>query len=139
MIPDECTIRVDSRPHPGVSAELVGKALEEAIERARDRDPEARYEMVLADRKDSYLIDRDHPLVRTLAEAHEIVIGEKPSYSAGSWLADTASFGKLIPTVIFGPGREPVYMPNEWLDTRDIECAARVYALTSALLLAPDD
>ena len=43
-----------------------------------------------------------------------------------------------MPTVIFGPGREPVYTPNEWLETADIEQATRVYAATAAMLLAPD-
>jgi acetylornithine deacetylase/succinyl-diaminopimelate desuccinylase-like protein len=94
--------------------------------------------MVLADRKDSYLIDRDEPLVRALAEACVAVTGSEPAYSAGSWLADTASFGRLVPTVIYGPGREPVYTPNEWLETEDIERATRVYAATAALLLRPD-
>jgi hypothetical protein len=40
--------------------------------------------------------------------------------------------------VIFGPGREPVYMPNEWLATDDVAVAARVYAATAAILLAAD-
>jgi len=138
MIPDECTIRIDSRPHPGIGADAVREALEGAMARAEARDPEARYEMVLADRKDSYLIDRDHELVRALAAACETVSGVPPAYGAGSWLADTASFGRLVPTVIYGPGREPVYTPNEWLETADIEQATRVYAATAARLLAAD-
>jgi acetylornithine deacetylase/succinyl-diaminopimelate desuccinylase-like protein len=40
--------------------------------------------------------------------------------------------------VIYGPGREPVYTPNEWLETEDIERATRVYAGAAALLLRPD-
>jgi acetylornithine deacetylase/succinyl-diaminopimelate desuccinylase-like protein len=138
MIPDECTIRVDSRPHPGVEAETVRDVLEGAIERAKARDPEARYEVVLADRKNSQLIAREHPLVRALAQAYRTITGDEPRYGGGSWLADTASFGHLVPTVIFGPGREPVYMPNEWLDVADIHTAARVNAATAALLLARD-
>ena len=47
--------------------------------------------------------------------------------------------GTWFPTVIFGPGREPVYMPNEWLAIEDIEIAAQVYAATAAILLAPDE
>jgi acetylornithine deacetylase/succinyl-diaminopimelate desuccinylase-like protein len=137
MIPDECTIRVDSRPHPGIEPGLVEAQLCAAIDRATARDPEARYRLELADRKDAYLIDRDHPLVQALAEAYSAVIGGEPAYRAGSWLADTASFGRLVPTVIFGPGREPVYTPNEWLEVRHIERATEVYAATAALLLAP--
>jgi acetylornithine deacetylase len=138
MIPDECTIRVDSRPQPGVGIEEVRALIEAAVERARARDPEARYEVVLADQKSSHLIERDHPLTAALHRGFRAVTGREPSYGGGSWLADTASFGRSVPTVIFGPGREPVYMPNEWLATEDIEVAARVYAATAAIMLAPN-
>ena len=139
MIPDECTIRVDSRPQPGVQIDEVRQLIEGAVQRAQDREPEARYDIVLADEKSSHLIEREHPLTVALAEAIESVTGSAAAYGGGSWLADTASFGNLVPTVIFGPGREPVYMPNEWLATEDIEIAAQVYAATAAVLLAPDE
>ena len=139
MIPDECTILVDSRPHPGIEPERVEAVLREAMERAQARDPEARYELELVDRKAPHLIERDHPLVLALAEAYRTVTGEEPAYGGGSWLADTASTGHLVPTVIFGPGREPVYTPNEWLAVEDIHVAARVNTATAALLLARDD
>lgn len=138
MIPDECTIRVDSRPQPGVPVSEVRALIEGAVQRAAATDPEARYAVVLADEKASHLIDRDHPLAVSLAAGYRAVTGNEPRYGAGSWLADTASFGKLVPTVIFGPGREPVYMPNEWLAIEDIRLAARVYAATAAILLARD-
>jgi acetylornithine deacetylase/succinyl-diaminopimelate desuccinylase-like protein len=84
------------------------------------------------------LIDRDHELVRALADACGAVVGAEPAYGGGSWLADTASTGHLVPTVIFGPGHEPVYMPNEWLAVEDVHVAATVNAVTIAALLAPD-
>jgi acetylornithine deacetylase len=135
MIPDETTIRVDSRPHPGLGEEAVRPALEECIERVAARYPDTRYEMVLADRKDSYLIEREHPLVRALHASFEELEGREPRYAAGSWLADTASTGKLVPTVIFGPGHDPVYTPNEYLEIADIERAARINTLTTVRLL----
>jgi acetylornithine deacetylase/succinyl-diaminopimelate desuccinylase-like protein len=138
MIPDACTIRVDSRPQPGLGAEEVRALIDGAVDRARARDPEARYEVVLADEKRAHLIEREDPLTRALAHAFEAVTKRPPAYGGGSWLADTASFGHLVPTVIFGPGREPVYMPNEWLATEDIEIAAKVYAAAAGILLAPD-
>jgi acetylornithine deacetylase/succinyl-diaminopimelate desuccinylase-like protein len=137
MIPDECTIRVDSRPQPGVEEE-VRELIAGAVERARAADTEAQYEVVLADSKSPHLIERDHELTTALAAGFRAVTGTEPRYGGGSWLADTASFGQLVPTVIFGPGHEPVYMPNEWLATEDIEVAARVYAATAAILLATD-
>jgi acetylornithine deacetylase/succinyl-diaminopimelate desuccinylase-like protein len=135
MIPDECTLRVDSRPHPGMDAEPVRAVLQELVDRVAALHPDTRYEMVLADRKDSYLIDRGHPLVRALHDAFVEHEGAPPKYAAGSWLADTASFGGLIPTVIFGPGHDPVYTPNEWLAVEDIERAAQITTLTSLRLL----
>jgi len=135
MIPDECTIRVDSRPHPGMGEEPVRTALQERIDVVAARFPDTRYEMVLADRKDSYLIERDHPLVEAVDAACHEVLGRPPRYSAGSWLADTASFGNLVPTVIFGPGHDPVYTPNESLAVGDIERAAEIYTLTTVRLL----
>jgi acetylornithine deacetylase/succinyl-diaminopimelate desuccinylase-like protein len=138
MIPDECTIRIDSRPQPTIDEEEVEALIRDAIERAVARDPEAKYELVLADRKRPHLIERDHPLTVALAQAYRSVVGEEPEYGGGSWLADTASTGHHCPTVIFGPGREPVYMPNEWLDVADIHTATRVNAATAAILLAPD-
>lgn len=138
MIPDECTIRVDSRPQPGVEEAEVEALIQGAVERAMARDPEARYEVVLADRKRPHLIERDHELTIALDQAYRSVTGESPGYGAGSWLADTASTGHHCPTVIFGPGREPVYMPNEWLDVADIETAAKVTTAMAAILLAPE-
>ena len=76
---------------------------------------------------------------RRAGGGHSICDRKAATYGGGSWLADTASFGNLVPTVIFGPGREPVYMPNEWLATEDIEIAAQVYAATAAILLASDE
>ena len=135
MIPDQCTIRVDSRPHPGLDETPVREALQAAIDKVAAEHPDTHYEMVLADRKDSYLIDREHPLVQALDASVRDVTGEEPRYAAGSWLADTASFGKLVPTVIFGPGHDPVYTPNESLAITDIERAADVYTIATVRML----
>jgi acetylornithine deacetylase len=136
MIPDETTIRVDSRPHPGIDADQVRAYLQAVVDRVQRQVRDARFEMVLADRKDAYLIERDHVLVKTLDRAYHAVTGKPPRYGAGSWLADTASFGRLVPTVIFGPGHDPIYTPNESLEIRDIELAARVNTVMAAHLLA---
>jgi acetylornithine deacetylase/succinyl-diaminopimelate desuccinylase-like protein len=135
MIPDACTIRVDSRPHPGLDETEVREALQAAIDKIAAQQPDTRYEMVLADRKNSYLIEREHPLVQALDASVRDVTGEDPRYAAGSWLADTASFGELVPTVIFGPGHDPIYTPNESLAVSDIERAAEIYTVATVRLL----
>jgi acetylornithine deacetylase/succinyl-diaminopimelate desuccinylase-like protein len=132
MIPDRCTIRVDTRPQPGVPIEEVKAIINGALERAKARDPQIVLEMVDADVKDSFMVDPQAPVVVALKSAWEAVMGKPVTFRGGSWLGDTASFGSLCETVIFGPGGEPVYQPNESLALTDIEAATRIYALTAA-------
>ena len=40
-------------------------------------------------------------------------------------------------TVIFGPGGEPVYMPDESMEIADIERAAQINALTAIQAIVP--
>jgi len=135
MIPDRCTIRVDTRPQPGVRIEEVKAIINGALERAKARDPQIVLEMVDADVKDSFMVDPQAPVVVALKSAWEAVMGKPVTFRGGSWLGDTASFGSLCETVIFGPGGEPVYQPNESLALTDIEAATRIYALTAAKIL----
>lgn len=138
MIPDECVIRIDSRPHPGVKSELVREVIEKAISRVKARNEDFRYDLVLADEKSAHLIDQEAPIVRYIRRAAEIVQGGPHEVVGMSWLGDTASFGAQVPTVIFGPGREPVYMANEYLEVGDIHNAASVYALTAAFAMTKE-
>ena len=135
MIPDRCTIRVDTRPQPGVPLEEVEALIQGAIERAKERDPEIRVELEVADRKNSFTVPTGAPVVRCLADAWETVMGRPPVFVGGSWLGDTASFGDLCETVIFGPGGEPVYQPDESLSLSDIEIATKINALAALNLL----
>ncbi len=138
MIPDECVIRVDCRPQPGVSVETVRAEIDRCLDNARERDSRFQAKVVLADVKDPYLADPESPVVQTMVEAVRQVRGMEPELMAAGWLGDTASFGSNVPTVIFGPGGEPVYCPNENLSVSDIEEATRVYAVFAALALAND-
>jgi acetylornithine deacetylase len=136
MIPDRCTIRVDTRPQPGVPLEEVKALLEGAIDKAKASDPDIRVELIVADIKNSFMVPTDSRVVTCLREAWETVMGRPAKFLGGSWLADTASVGHLCETVIFGPGGDPVYQPDESLALSDMEAATRIYALTALKLLA---
>jgi acetylornithine deacetylase/succinyl-diaminopimelate desuccinylase-like protein len=136
MIPDRCTIRVDTRPQPGVPLEEVRAVIEGAIEKAKARDPQIRVEIKVADVKNWFMVPTSSKVVTCLREAWETVMGRPAKLCGGSWLADTASVGHLCETVIFGPGGEPVYQPNESLAVSDMEAATRINALTALKLLA---
>jgi acetylornithine deacetylase/succinyl-diaminopimelate desuccinylase-like protein len=136
MIPDECVIRVDCRPQPGVSIEQVREEVDRCLERAAAADPRLRAEVVLADVKNGYLADPEDEVVRLMRSAVREVRGEEPALRVENWLGDTASFGDKVPTVIFGPGGPPVYCPDEHLTVEDIHEATQVYTAFAALALS---
>ncbi len=135
MIPDECVIRVDCRPQPGVTIEDVRAEIDRCLEEAAEADPRFRAEVVLADVKAGYLAAPDDEVVRLMRAAVREVRGEDPPLVVENWLGDTASFGGKVPTVIFGPGGPPVYCPDEHLTVEDIHEATKVYAVFAALAL----
>jgi acetylornithine deacetylase/succinyl-diaminopimelate desuccinylase-like protein len=135
MIPDECVIRVDCRPQPGVSIEQVRAEIDRCLERAKEADPRFRADVVLADVKSGYLADPEDEVVRLMRAAVREIRGVEPPLRVENWLGDTASFGAKVPTVIFGPGGPPVYCPDEHLTVEEIHEATKVYAAFAALAL----
>ncbi len=139
MIPDECVIRVDSRPQPGVTIEQVRAEIDRCLARAREAEPRLEYSIELADVKSGYLAAPEDPVVELMRSAvREVRGGDEPPLVVENWLGDTASFGEKVPTVIFGPGGPPVYCPDEHLTVEDIHEATKVYALFAAAALATE-
>ena len=136
MIPDECVIRVDCRPQPGVSIEQVRAEVDRCLAIASQADPRFRAVVELADVKSGYLAAPEDRVVRLMRAAVGEVRGQEPPLVVENWLGDTASFGEKVPTVIFGPGGSPVYCPDEHLSVEDIQEATKVYAAFGALSLA---
>lgn len=135
MIPDECVIRVDCRPQPGVTVAQVRAEVDRCLAEAKRADPRFAAEVVLADVKSGYLARPADEVVRLMVDAVRQVRGAEPALVTENWLGDTASFGEKIPTVIFGPGGPPVYCPDEHLSVADIHEATKVYATFAALAL----
>ena len=138
MIPDECVIRVDTRPQPGVTIEQVRAEIDRCLARALDTEPRLRYSIELADVKSGYLAAPEDPVVELMRAAVREVRGSEPPLVVENWLGDTASFGEKVPTVIFGPGGPPVYCPDEHLTVDDIHEATKVYALFAAGALSAE-
>jgi acetylornithine deacetylase len=138
MIPDECVIRVDCRPQPGVTTEQVRAEIDRCLAEARAADDRFAAEVVLSDIKRGYLASPGDEVVRLMTSAVRLVRGVDPPLVTQNWLGDTASFGDEVPTVIFGPGGPPVYCPDEHLSVEDIHEATKVYAAFAALALSAD-
>ena len=138
MIPDECVIRVDTRPQPGVTVEQVRGEIDRCLAAAAAADPRVAAQVELADVKPGYLARPDDEVVGLMRRAVGLVRGGEPRLVTENWLGDTASFGAKVPTVIFGPGGPPVYCPDEHLSIADIHEATRAYAVFAALALTQE-
>lgn len=139
MIPDECVIRVDCRPQPGVTLDEVREEIERCLAKAKEREPRFEAEVVLADVKSGYLARPEAEVTELMIRAvRSVRDGAEPELQVAGWLGDTASFGDRIPTIIFGPGGEPVYCPDEHLSIDDIVEATKVYAAFAAYALLAD-
>jgi acetylornithine deacetylase/succinyl-diaminopimelate desuccinylase-like protein len=136
MIPDECVIRVDCRPQPGVTTGQVRAEIDRCLAEARAADMRFMADVELVDVKNGYLADPHDEVVRLMSDAVRLVRGTEPVLVTENWLGDTASFGDKVPTVIFGPGGPPVYCPDEHLAVSDIHEATKAYAVFAALALA---
>jgi acetylornithine deacetylase/succinyl-diaminopimelate desuccinylase-like protein len=136
MIPDECVIRVDCRPQPGVTVGQVRAEIDRCLAAAAAADARLAARVDLADVKSGYLARPDDEVVRLMRRAVRTIRAGEPRLVTESWLGDTASFGAKVPTVIFGPGGPPVYCPDEHLPIADIHEATRAYAVFAALALA---
>jgi acetylornithine deacetylase/succinyl-diaminopimelate desuccinylase-like protein len=139
MIPDECVIRVDCRPQPGVTVDQVRAEIGRCLEQAGAADERLVARVELADVKNGYLARPDDEVVRLMRRAVRTIRGDEPGLVTENWLGDTASFGDKVPTVIFGPGGPPVYCPDEHLPIADIHEATQAYAVFAALALAGGD
>src|SRR5260221_9321641 len=97
MIPDECVIRVDCRPQPGVTPGQVRAEITRCLREAVAADSRFAADVTLADLKEGYLASPGDRVVRLMAEAVRQVRGAEPSLATATWLGDTATFGRQAP------------------------------------------
>jgi succinyl-diaminopimelate desuccinylase len=87
------------------------------------------------------MTDRDAPVVRTVADAIESVIGKPPEYVASPGTYDQKHIdriGKLKNCIAYGPGiLELAHKPDEWVGVDDMIHAAQVMGAALETLLLP--
>lgn len=78
-------------------------------------------------------LSSEHPLIRSLSEQYQTVMGREPEIEASPWATDAGMLqtAAKTPTVVFGPGVTAVaHYPNEYIPLRRILDCAKVIALT---------
>ena len=138
VIPDLCKIEVDRRLLPSELPEAALHEIEVAMDEARKRDPQLDVVIAVIDEWPPMQISPEEPIVESLVNTVEAVLGERPRLfgkAAGtdaSWLVRDAK----IPTVLFGPGDPRLsHSPDENVELCKVIDAAKVFAVLAAEVL----
>src|SRR5260221_2039111 len=99
MIPDECVIRVDCRPQPGVTTEEVRAEIDRCLAEAAAADPRFNADVTLSDVKRGYLASAGDEVLRLMADAVRLVGREQPRQVTENSLRAMASLGCHVATL----------------------------------------
>lgn len=138
VVPDRCTVEIDMRTVPPLTHADLRRRLKALAAEVCGRRPGTRSELrVLSDRApvscpdDSDLARALASAVRDLAGIHPVPGGVPYCTEASIWVPDLG-----LPAVICGPGSASMaHQPDEYVETAELELAARVYARATEELL----
>ena len=136
IIPDLCVITADRRLLPGETVESATAELESLI--ADMPQPGITATVTCTNSAEPYLIEREQPVVRALALAHEQVLGAPPAYGAKGGATDGAYLYHQggVPTALYGPGLVGLaHTADEYIQIESVVQAAKIYALAALELL----
>jgi acetylornithine deacetylase/succinyl-diaminopimelate desuccinylase-like protein len=113
-VPDRCTIRVDRHTVIGENKEQVMSDFEKML---KNLQLKCSYELNWMKREtpflEPYSLEVDNPWAKKFLKAYQEFYGKEPDIAYGKSVGDFNAFGKLMPTIVFGPIGENVHGPNE--------------------------
>lgn len=134
VIPSSAYVALDIRTTPSQSHGEIRSYLEECISKLEEEDPDFEASMEVIEERPPTATDRNDPLVRAMAAAHEHVTGDPPTYNGvpgatdGTFLHAWAN----IPIVTTGAGGRTVpHHKDEWVDTEELLTTCKLYAATA--------
>ncbi len=129
VVPDACTIDVDTRLIPGQTFETMAALIRDVLGRAKAA--RADLEFVIHNRPayPAFFIDPDAPLPARVARACRDVLGEAVIATA-PWASNAGIFAAAgVPSVLLGPGSiAQAHTCDEFVEIDQVVKAARVYA-----------
>ncbi len=132
FVPDKCRIVAERRVVPPETVEEASRQVQKVVEDAAKKAG-ARYEMRFNSRSKTSDAGGEKAKVGVVLKAASEVIG-RPAKAKGFLATCDARFlsnDAKIPSLVFGPGSLPkVHAPDEYVETKELEQAARVFALS---------
>jgi acetylornithine deacetylase/succinyl-diaminopimelate desuccinylase-like protein len=118
IVPGECTITCERRVLPNEDWDQVKKMVDEALASVKDVNLKASFRPP----QRSYLLDRNHPVVKLAIDGTQQALGYTPKLRVESGRTDSIYFDQLggIKTVILGPG-ETAHIPDEYINVKRLE------------------
>lgn len=138
-VPDSCRIVIDRRYLMEETLDEVRGEITALLEALKETRPDFNYTMTELNSVLPSMTDRNAPVVRTVADAIEKVIGRPPEYVASPGTYDQKHIdriGKLKNCIAYGPGiLELAHKPDEYVEIDDMMDSAAVMAQALVTLL----
>ncbi|MGI8859438.1 MAG: M20 family metallopeptidase [Rubrobacteraceae bacterium] len=134
VIPSSAYAALDIRTVPSQSHAEITDRLERCISALEAEDPDFEASMEVIEERPPTSTNRDDPLVRAMAAAHERITGGPQTYNGvpgatdGTFLHAWAN----VPIVTTGAGGRTVpHHKDEWVDTTELLTTCKLYAATA--------
>jgi succinyl-diaminopimelate desuccinylase len=142
-VPDSCRITIDRRFLLEEPLDQVRDEVRALLEGLRETRVDFDYELTELNSVLPSMTDRDAPIVQTVANAIQDIMGKAPEYVASPGSYDQKHIdriGKLKNCIAYGPGLlELAHKPDEYIGIDDmIDSACVMGAALETLLLTPN-
>ena len=136
-VPEECVLEVRIGAYPGEHLPDVQQRFRDALlERLRDdawlaeHPPEVAF---YAFQADGFVIERDAPVMQTLAGVHRDLVGGALEFLTFTATTDARLFNLYydVPATCYGPLGGNLHAPDEWVDLESVRQVTRVLAATA--------
>ena len=140
-VPDSCRIVIDRRFLVEEPLDQVRGEVTNLLEGLRVTRPDFEYEMTELNSVLPSMTDKSAPVVATVAQAIQDVLGKVPEYVASPGTYDQKHIdriGKLKNCIAYGPGiLELAHKPDEYIGIDDMLDSAKVMGASLETLLLP--
>ena len=132
-----CALQVERRTVPGETSAQAFAEIQAILDRLTTEDPSFRGSARTFFSRDPFEVDRDAPVVRSLAGALQLVSPGPPVFIGDTpWMDSALLAGTGIETVVFGPGGGGAHADVEWVEIDSMVLCAAVLAETAVAYCA---